>query len=219
MKPNNAASAATSQNPSPLVTTDKGAVPQITPGISGRKVAWGLAAFMLFSLIAIPLGLFVYQGVSNQEKQIQRDWPSVAADLELSYQALDRAWENASKSSTELAKAHETWKTARQLFRLQRQWWEQIVAAQVLEGLLSLRTIEDASLYIDSLAKHTSDENERKQLRDARVAAIKKYQKFETDQLLPYQAALNEFPSNSVLLFFKLPQSSSLRFTDSKLLK
>lgn len=219
MKPNNEASAVNPQTSSTLVTTDKGAGPQPLPGVSGRVVAWGLAAFMLFSLIAIPLGLFLYQGVSNQEKQIQRDWPKVAAELELSYAAIDRSWETANRDSNEIAKAHEAWKTARQMFRSERKWWEQMEAAQILEDLLALRSTEEGTTYLDFIARRSTDENQSKGLREARVAALASYAELDKSQLQPYQTALKQFPSSMVLLFFELPQPPGLRLTNSDLLQ
>lgn len=225
MKPNNAPALPGPENDRSDATTDKGATNLDMPGISGRKVAWGLGTFMLFSLITIPLGLFVYQGVSDREKKIQRDWPKVAAELESGYAALENYVVN-TETPPEFAKTLDLWKEARQTFRSKRVWFEQLKAAQTLEDLLqspispdnSSTSMNDSSTnkgrWIDFIASRAVDEKERLTIVETRNRAVDAYQKFESEQLEPYKNALTRFPGNTVLLFFKLPEPPSFQTTE-----
>lgn len=214
MKPNNTDPSAEIERDRPHVTTEKGAMRPTLPGISGRKVAWGLGIFMAFSLITIPLGLFVYQGVSDQEKQIQRDWPSVAAELDSSYVALDGYFETA-VSNADVANSFALWKEARQTFRSKRVWFEQLQAAQTLEDLLQAPlSTTNKSRLVDLLSAPELSQVESKKITEVRTKAIKTYRDFEAEQLIPYKTALTNFPGNAVLLFFKLPAPPSFRATE-----
>jgi hypothetical protein len=225
MKPNNAPALPGPENNCSDATTEKGATNLEMPGISGRKVAWGLGAFMLFSLITIPLGLFVYQGVSNREKKIQRDWPKVAAELEIGYVALENYLMD-TETSPERAKTINLWNEARQTFRSKRVWFEQLQAAQTLEDLLqtpispdnSSTSIDTSSMnkgrWIDFIASRATDATARLKIVEARNRGVEAYREFESEQLNPYKDALTHFPGNTVLLFFKLPEPPVFRIAE-----
>jgi hypothetical protein len=216
MKPNNTTPSAQPEKDRTSVSTDKGATPQSLPGISGRKVAWGLGIFMAFSLIAIPLGLFVYQGVSDQEKRIQRDWPSVAAQLDSSYSVLDGYLETAS-SNGDVNQTLELWKKGRQTFRSKRVWFEQLQAAQTLEDLLQSPASPSNSLrLVDLINAPDLREADQQKIAEVRTKALDTYRDFEAEQLTPYKTALTNFPGNTVLLFFKLPEPPPFRATELK---
>lgn len=226
MKPNNAPALPDPENDRSVATTEKGATNLDMPGIPGRKVAWGLGTFMLFSLIAIPLGLLVYQGVSDREKKIQRDWPKVAAELEMGYVALEN-YLSSTETPPEFAKTLNLWKEARQTFRAKRVWFEQLQAAQTLEDLLqspvsldnsSTSISDDPSTnkgrWMDAITSRATDETARQTIVDARNRAVEIYREFESEQLNPYKSALTRFPGNTVLLFFKLPEPPAFRPTE-----
>lgn len=188
------------------VTTEKGARNQaITPGISGRWVAWSLGGFMAFSLITIPAGLFVYQGVSDREKEIEKAWPAVAASLDSFYTTCDQILDT-QQEVPKFAELHARWTAAHKDFRSRRIWHEQLVAAQNLEDLLKTPVAgAEGKQLIDFLAASAATPEQREALRIARSNSTTSYRTLESEQLAPYKTKLANFPGSAVLLFFVLP--------------
>lgn len=188
------------------VTTEKGARNQTSiPGISGRWVAWGLGGFMAFSLITIPAGLFVYQGVSDREKEIEKAWPAVAASLDSFYTTCDQLLDT-QHETPELTELHSRWTAAHKDFRSRRIWHEQLVAAQNLEDLLKTPVAgTEGKQFIDLLAASAATPEQREALQNARSNSTTSYRTLESEQLAPYKTKLANFPGSAVLLFFVLP--------------
>lgn len=188
------------------VTTEKGARNHAnTPGISGRWVAWSLGGFMAFSLITIPAGLFVYQGVSDREKEIEKAWPTVAASLDSFYTTCDQILDS-QHEAPELTELHSRWKAAHKDFRSRRIWHEQLVAAQNLEDLLKTPVSgTEGKQLIDFLTAPVATPEQREVLQNARLNSTASYRALESEQLAPYKSKLANFPGSAVLLFFALP--------------
>lgn len=220
MKPNNAPQHRAPTSSEKRETTDKGATEQMLPGFSGRKIAWSLGTFMLVSLIVIPLGLFLYQGVSDQEKQIQREWPKVAEALDRSYALLNLPLESLPEDQQNKPPISKLWQEARQNFRSRRIWIEQLEAAQTLEDILNTQAAgENNGNLLDYLFTHMLQDAEQATARQSRLDALESYAQFERERLAPYRSALTRFPTQSVLLFFRLPEAPVLREAQSSVVK
>jgi len=201
-------------------TTEVGSVSQKLPGLSGRRVAMVIGVFTLFSAITIPVGLFCYQRISDREKQIQKDWPEVAAQFNVVYAAIDAhltgsdpehsassgdpASQTDRKTPADLARQ---WQSERRNFLFQRLWYQQVRAAQTLEGILQkpLPANEQPKIFFDKVSE-TLEPSEVERIRAAHKTAVAAYRRFETEQLVPYHESLTTFPGPVILFFFHLPE-------------
>jgi|GEM_PF-2535209 len=202
-------------------STEVGAVSQKLPGLSGRRVAWVIGVFTLFSAITIPAGLFVYQGISDREKQIQKDWPEVATQFNVVYAAIDKhltesgsdnsalAGNPASQADREAtADFLQKWHSERRNFLFQRLWHQQVRSAQTLEDILQkpLPTGGEPKIFFDKVFE-SLEPSEVDRIRTAHKTAVAAYRRFETEQLAPYQKSLTSIPGQIVLFFFGLPET------------
>lgn len=215
MPPNNV-----SRSDHSVRTTEVGSASQQLPGLSGRRVAWVVGVFTLFSAITIPVGLFIYQGISDREKQIQKDWPEVAAQFNVVYAAMDtHLTESGSDNSVPTgdpasgtrhhaaADLAQQWHSERRNFLFQRLWYQQVRAAQRLEDIFQKPVSADgeSTIFFDKVSE-TLEPSEEDRLRAAHATAVAAYRRFETEQLAPYQKSLTTFPGQVVLFFFRLPE-------------